>query len=215
MFGKNKISPIVKNYDGSLEIVEIFPTIQGEAIFAGRSAIFIRLTGCNLKCEFCDTEFSEKNIMSVDQIIAEVKKLAQTKIKLVVITGGEPLRQPIENLVSRLENNQFTVQIETNGTIFRDLGKKTVIICSPKIKNGKYFISDKLEKYVSAFKFIVSNQGEYKLIPKIKTTKPIYLQPMDSYNSTQNKKNLDYAISMVKKHNYTLSLQTHKIMGVK
>ena len=126
MFGKNKILKPELHEGLNLDLQEIFPTLQGEGPYAGHPAVFIRLGGCNLACDFCDTEFDSYQNLSLEKIIEETLRLAkndQKKIirKLIVITGGEPLRQPIELLCAELVKLNFLVQIETNGTLFRDL----------------------------------------------------------------------------------------------
>lgn len=221
MFGRNKILR-PQQHDGlNLDIVEIFPTIQGEGPYAGQAAIFIRLGGCNLACDFCDTEFDEYHKMSLDEISIEVEKLKQ-KHQLIVITGGEPMRQPIEKLCQKLIDDGFTIQIETNGTIYRDLPQEVKIICSPKVTNGKYheIRSDLLER-INALKFIISaNHSDYQKLPSFLSQEnykkiPIYLQPMDEYDSEKNKLNQKLTAKLVEENNYILSLQLHKILGVK
>lgn len=93
---------------GKLNVVEIFDSIQGEGIDAGRYATFVRLAGCNLSCSFCDTDFSHGRLMSVRDI---VKKCSPN----VVITGGEPLAQNIYPLVREFWQTH-RVSLETNGT---------------------------------------------------------------------------------------------------
>ena len=132
MFGNNKPVPFENYYNGSLDIVKIFKTIQGEGPYAGTPAIFIRLGGCNLKCKFCDTEFDNYKNLSINTIINKVKVLAQDKIGLIVITGGEPLRQDIKELCDILIDENFQVQIETNASLYRDINKAVTIIASPK-----------------------------------------------------------------------------------
>jgi 7-carboxy-7-deazaguanine synthase len=225
MFGKNKIAK-PENHDGSfLEVVEIFPTIQGEGSYAGHPAVFIRLGGCNLACNFCDTEFDEFVKMDLASIVAQIDELSKNSVKnrvrnLVVITGGEPLRQPIERLCGGLLSLGFTVQIESNGTIFRDLPDAVKIICSPKVTNGKYHqIRQDLLPKISALKFIISaGRNDYadvgevgqKDFPQI----PVYVQPMDEYDEAKNKSNLQRVIELANESGYRISLQTHKIMGV-
>ena len=225
MFGKNKIAK-PENHDGSyLDVVEIFPTIQGEGSYAGHPAVFIRLGGCNLACNFCDTEFDEFVRMALPEIIDRIELLAQNSAKkrvrnLVVITGGEPLRQPIEKLCQELLSLGFEVQIESNGTIYRDLPDEVKIICSPKVTNGKYHqIRPDLLKKIAALKFIISvgnkdyaDVGEVgqKNFPQI----PVYVQPMDEYDEVKNKTNLQRTIELANNCGYRISLQTHKIMGV-
>lgn len=225
MFGKNQISKPVTHSGDNLDVQEIFPTLQGEGPYAGYPSVFIRLGGCNLACEFCDTEFESYQNFSLTDIIKEVQELAKNEAgevvkKLVVITGGEPLRQPIEKLCEELIKLSFIVQIETNGTLFRELPKEVKIICSPKSSNGKYHqIRPDLLSRVNAFKFIVSATSEnYIDVVEVGQSQfqiPIYVQPMDEYDEIKNKTNLRYAINLCEKTGHILSLQTHKILGLK
>lgn len=104
----------------SLVINEIYLSLQGESTFAGLPCIFIRLTGCDLRCSFCDTvyAFTEGKKKTLDDILAEVKKLAAPypKLPLVELTGGEPLLQKNSiPLMQQLCDAGFTVLIETSG----------------------------------------------------------------------------------------------------
>ncbi len=225
MFGKNKILK-AENHDGSkLDVQEIFPTLQGEGPYVGYPSVFVRLGGCNLACDFCDTEFDSYQNYSLENLIKEVLKLAknnQGRIvrKLVIITGGEPFRQPIERFCEELVKLDFLVQIETNGTLYRELPKEIKIICSPKISNGKYHaIRPDLLLRINAFKFIISeNKKDYSQIAEIGQSKfciPIYVQPMDEYDEVKNQANLKYALKLCNDNGYLLSLQVHKILRIK
>lgn len=220
MFGKNKILKPETHCGDNLDVQEIFPTLQGEGPYVGQPAVFIRLGGCNLACNFCDTEFESYKNFSLKNIISEVKKLAKDKIKLVVITGGEPMRQPIEKLCEELVKLKFTVQIETNGTIFRKLPKEIKIICSPKISGNKYHqIRPDLLLRINAFKFIISkSQKNYSKIAEVGQSKfntPVYIQPMDEYNEAKNQDNIEHAKNLCQKNGYFLSLQIHKILKIR
>lgn len=101
----------------SLKINEIFYSIQGESSYAGRPCVFIRLTGCNLRCSYCDTTYAyeDGDVHSVEAIL---NKAAAYQCPLVEITGGEPLLQaetPV--LIGKLLDRGYTVLLETNGTI--------------------------------------------------------------------------------------------------
>ena len=101
----------------TLKVNEIFYSIQGESTRAGLPCVFIRLTGCHLRCGYCDTEyaFHEGTRMSIDDILAEAKRLAGD-CELYEITGGEPLLQKgVHELMSRLCDTGKTVLIETSG----------------------------------------------------------------------------------------------------
>jgi 7-carboxy-7-deazaguanine synthase len=104
----------------TLTINEIFYSIQGESTFAGQPCVFVRLTGCDLRCTYCDTEYAfyEGKRRSLDSIIGEVGK---HPCRLVEVTGGEPLLQKrVHTLMSRLCDLGYTVLIETSGA--HDIG---------------------------------------------------------------------------------------------
>lgn len=217
MFGKNKILK-AEIHDGSrLDVQEIFATFQGEGPYVGYPSVFIRLGGCNLACNFCDTEFDSFQNITIEEILKRVLELAQDKQKLIVITGGEPFRQPIERLCQELIARNFLVQIETNGTLYREIPKEVKIICSPKIAQGKYHqIRPDLMARVDAFKFIISeSQKEYSDIADLGQSKiPVYLQPMDEYDAQKNQRNIKRVLELAQKYNARISLQMHKILGI-
>src|SRR5881397_3226733 len=100
-----------------MRITEIFHSIQGESSHAGRLCVFVRLTGCNLRCRWCDSEytFTGGEKMSVDEVLARV---ASYGTKLVEVTGGEPLAQSEAfELIRRLCDDGCEVLIETSGSI--------------------------------------------------------------------------------------------------
>ncbi|MEJ2658235.1 MAG: radical SAM protein [Desulfobacterales bacterium] len=101
----------------SLIVNEIFYSIQGESIYSGRPCIFVRLTGCNLRCTYCDTQYAYEagEKMEITQII---NRVAGYNCRLIEITGGEPLLQdetPL--LISKLLDNGYAVMMETNGSL--------------------------------------------------------------------------------------------------
>jgi 7-carboxy-7-deazaguanine synthase len=100
----------------ALKVNEIFRSIQGESSFAGLPCVFIRLTGCNLRCTYCDTRYAydQGEVQEIDWII---RTAAGYHCRLVEITGGEPLLQPeTPELVRRLLGKGFQVLVETNGS---------------------------------------------------------------------------------------------------
>lgn len=113
----------------SLVVNEIYLSLQGESTFAGLPCVFIRLTGCNLRCSYCDTAyaFTEGKRRSLEEVVAEVERLAASfqssvfsiqKLPLVELTGGEPLLQPNAlTLMKRLCDAGFTVLLETSGAL--------------------------------------------------------------------------------------------------
>ncbi|MDA0782578.1 MAG: 7-carboxy-7-deazaguanine synthase QueE [Rickettsiales bacterium] len=223
MFGQNPIRKPEKGDGSILQVQEIFPTFQGEGPFVGHPAIFIRLGGCNLACDFCDTEFETFADKSIDEIVETANNFSgkgnnNFTHKLIVITGGEPLRQPIEKLCEELINNGYKVQIETNGTLYRNVHKDVSIVCSPKTTNNYAPIREDLLQRLDCLKFIISaTHPLYQDIGDVGQHKyniPVYIQPMDELNAKKNQNNLEYAIRLASKNGYNISLQTHKIIGI-
>lgn len=225
MHGTNPIRPPEHSDGNALFVQEIFPTLQGEGPFAGAPAVFIRLGGCNLACSFCDTEFESFVPKYCDAILEETKHLAcneaGTRVRhLVVITGGEPLRQNIAPLCEQLLAAGFTVQIETNGTLWRELPEEVRIVCSPKITHAKYtpLRPDVLAR-TEALKFLISahlpGYGDIAEIGQSLHSTPVYVQPMDEHNEAKNAANTARALSLAQVHGYHLSLQLHKLLGIR
>ena len=160
-----------------MEISEIFYSIEGEGIEIGRSEIFIRLTGCNLRCTWCDTKYALGNgkEMEIGKIIREVSKYP---CKSVSITGGEPLLQKKEllELVKQLKALDYWIQINTNGTIFDeeifDLVNLITMDCkcpSSGMKSdlGVLRKTKNLFSPKSQFKFVIANEEDYRYAKNI------------------------------------------------
>ena len=218
MFGNNSKLPFEKGDGNCLKVHSIFETIQGEGPYSGHQAIFIRVSGCNLACKFCDTEFDNYKALEIQYILKKIQSFEQIK-PLIVITGGEPFRQNISSLCKLLIMHDFNVQVETNGTLYLDIPNEVELVCSPKISNNKYnMIRDDVLKQAIAIKFLISsNIINYSFISEVGQKKydiPVYVQPMDEYNDTINQKNLILTQEIAKKHNAILSLQLHKILNI-
>lgn len=219
----------------SLFVNSIFYTIQGEGPFAGSPSVFVRLTGCNLQCPACDTEYSTGSQLTISSIGAMIRNRIPNRLwnrpPLVVITGGEPFRQNIRPLVDMLIEDGYNVQIETNGTLFVDLGwsfvsRHLTIVCSPKA--GK--INKELLRHIKAFKYVlhadsIDSDGlpilalEHSASPRVARppesfTGDIFVQPIDVQDEVENRRHLNAAVNSAMKHGYRLCLQVHKIIGV-
>lgn len=216
MLGTNPIRAPKKGDGLMLDVVSIFPTLQGEGPYAGHPAIFIRLGGCNLACHFCDTEFEAFTPRSLDSICDDV---GAHGAELAVVTGGEPLLHPIAPLCERLIAMGKKVQIESNGTLWRDIPEEVAIVCSPKMSNGVYHpVRPDILARAHAIKFIVSaHDALYREVPEVGQRAygvPVYVQPMDEKDEAKNDANRAYAIGLCMQHGYRLSLQLHKILGI-
>jgi 7-carboxy-7-deazaguanine synthase len=150
-----------------MRVCEIFSSIQGESSYAGLPCVFVRLTGCNLRCSYCDTEYAydEGIEISEDQIVDEVRRHG---LHLVEITGGEPLlQQGVFQLMSRLLDLGFVLLIETNGTVdIKDVDERAVIIMDVKTPGSG--MSDKVKaenfghlKKGDELKFVITSRADY------------------------------------------------------
>ncbi len=124
-----------------MKITEMFNTLQGEGMFSGYPCFFIRTSGCNLRCDWCDTKFASWNPegdgYSIEDLIKEISDNGWNEVKHVVISGGEPMMQKqMAELVDRLHENDHYVTIETAGTIFKEDVKADLFSISPKLKNS-------------------------------------------------------------------------------
>jgi len=224
MQGNNPIRPPVISEGAVLDIQHIFPTLQGEGPYAGHPAVFVRLGGCNLACDFCDTEFEDFAGMTIEAIVETIIRQAQNNQQqrvrpLVVITGGEPLRQNIAPLCTALLKEGFKLQIETNGTLYRPLPPHVNIVCSPKNNGNGYFpIREDLLPQITALKFIISKHREaYRSVAEVGQTAyaiPVYIQPMDEGDAARNAENTAYALELAMRQGYRLSLQLHKLLEI-
>lgn len=150
-----------------LKINEIFFSIQGESTFAGKPCVFIRLTYCNLRCSYCDTEyaFHDGKDMQIDEIIAEVRKY---NCNLVEVTGGEPLFQKGSNeLLTRLCDEGFSVLLETGGHMpIEDVDDRVTIILdikTPSSKMAKKNLYTNFEhlKSFDEIKFVIGSREDF------------------------------------------------------
>jgi 7-carboxy-7-deazaguanine synthase len=157
----------------ALLVNEIFYSIQGESIYSGRPCIFVRLSGCNLRCTYCDTQYAyEKGEkMEIDHII---RKVSEFKCRWVEVTGGEPLIQSdTPMLVSKLLDNGYVVMMETNGSL--DISRvdprciKVLDIKCPSSNESKKIDVKNLKKLRSKdqIKFVIGNHEDYTFAKNI------------------------------------------------
>jgi organic radical activating enzyme len=222
--------------DGSLLVHSIFLTIQGEGPNVGRPAIFVRLAECNLQCPGCDTTYTGDMVErlyfnDITRKIEDIQRWQCLVKPLIVITGGEPLRQNLVPLINWLIKHHYHVQIETNGTLgintetlSRDARYDLEIVVSPKTNK----VVESLHEFIIAYKYVVSeneidDDGMPKTVLGLPTrparphtgyTGAVYIQPADEADPEANSRNLDAAIRACLMHGHTLCLQTHKIIGL-
>ena len=151
-------------------LIEIYKSVQGESSFAGRPCIFVRLAGCNLRCSWCDSEYTFKGgyKLTEDEVVAEVEKLAP--VRLIEFTGGEPMLQEKElvPLMTRLLASGYELMIETSGE--RPLANvpvevhKIVDVKCPGSGEGGSFRMDNLAALTrrDEVKFVISDRTDYE-----------------------------------------------------
>ncbi len=195
------------------DVCEIFYSIQGEGLNQGKSAVFIRLSGCNLRCSWCDTKYAWKNgeKLSLKEIVERVKSF---KCGDVCLTGGEPFLQDISLLVKSLRREGFKVSVETNGTIWRDI-KFDWITVSPKPEGKRYHRKGydiRFRNVAGEFKYVITCEDDFKFIDR-QLKCPVVLQPVD--NSLEIGRKIVDFIKKERKENFYLRFQIHKFLGIK
>jgi organic radical activating enzyme len=190
-----------------VQLAEIFYSVQGEGMWTGTPAVFVRLAGCNLSCSFCDTDYSLSFIASVDEIVARVRAEGGD-CPMVIITGGEPFAQAIAPaLIDALIDDGRRVHIESNGTIDVPLPMEVWLTISPKER-----LHPAMAAQASEAKLIVDGRVPDEWIAEFPPQTPILLQPEGNKPA-----NIALALEAVKANpdRYRLSLQTHKFIGVR
>lgn len=193
-----------------MRVNEIFYSLQGEGFYVGVPSVFIRLSGCNLQCSFCDTTHQSFTDMS-EREIADV--VAQYPAQHVVITGGEPSLQLTALLIELLHKLDKEVAVETNGTHILPenvdwitLSPKDAFIASPAAKV--------VLKRCNEMKVVFTGNGlpNYDNI----ACDHYFLQPCDVDDAELNKKIIKATIAYCLQHpKWRLSLQTHKLLGIR
>ena len=151
----------------SLKINEIYYSVQGESTHAGRPCIFIRLTYCNLRCSYCDTEYAfyDGKDMEITDIMSEIKRW---DCNLVEVTGGEPLfQEECIDLLNELVNSNYEVMLETGGSLsISNVPKKVIKIVdfkcpsSKMVKKNLWSIVDDLQPH-DEVKFVIGNREDF------------------------------------------------------
>ena len=227
-----------------LRVKELFRTIQGEGPLAGEPCVFLRLEGCNLRCWFCDTDFDNGEAVELPRLIEQLERVAPLapygKRRLCVITGGEPMMQNLDLLVTTLLGNEWAVQIETAGTRHCSLPESPHldIVCSPKTTSIHPLVLPR----VTAWKYLIrcgddfdasdglpvsQTQGQERAgdqtpmnAPKVPMCKPtpyvpVFLQPVEEPLAEDTQANIAETVTRSLTYGHRLSLQQHKILGLR
>lgn len=193
-----------------MRVNEIFYSLQGEGYHSGEAAVFVRLSGCNLRCPFCDTAHEGGEAMDEAEVVAEVSKYPA---RLVVVTGGEPSLQLTATLVEALHAAGRRVAVETNGTRLLPSNVDWVTL-SPK---DAYVGRQAVPVLTRADELKVVFDGEHE--PAAYETIEVahrFLQPMDCGDPVRNARITAAAVDYIGRHpQWRLSLQIHKMINIK
>jgi 7-carboxy-7-deazaguanine synthase len=190
-----------------LQLAEIFYSIQGEGTWTGTPAVFVRLAGCNLACDFCDTDYALKFLASIEDVVRLVREEGG-ECPMVILTGGEPLAQAeTPMLIDALRRDGRRVHIESNGTIFTELPADVWLCVSPKER-----VDPRMAARANEAKLIVDERVPEEHLALFPQHGTILLQPEGN-----KRKNVEIALEYAKAHpaKFRLSLQTHKMIGVR
>ena len=214
---------------------EIFYTLQGEGAHSGIPAVFVRFSGCNLRCTWCDTEFTQYTLMSAEQIVAEAQNLydePNERRKMCVLTGGEPSLQVDKALIDALHTAGFYICIETNGTHPLPEGIDW-ITCSPKEFSLQHSTRSDLHqpslalKRVNEVKVVFTGtydpeiwrtqlEAEHWMLQPLRYNGELLMESgIDEWENDSND-NLDETVRYILAHPFwRLSVQLHKIAGLR
>lgn len=218
----------------ALQVREVFYTLQGEGPYGGRPAVFVRLTGCNLQCTFCDTVWDDvKDPYYVPSALVDDIAAQAHATKLVVLTGGEPLRQNVLPLIMQLGERGFTVQVETAGTYWHkglEFCKNLALVCSPKTQH----IHPMVQRCCYHWKYVLAAddvspvdglpRGGTQLLPQFhapwrppewRRQDTVWVSPCDAGSAEGSSLNTQAAVKVCLQYGYRLNLQQHKIVGVR
>ena len=196
-----------------MRVNETFVSLQGEGFFTGTPAFFLRFSGCNLRCPFCDTQHQTFTEMSEDEIVQEANHY---KPRHIVITGGEPALQLTQSLIRKLHEAGFFIQVETNGTLPLPKGIDWVT-ASPKFS----LVREDLK--MNELKILYQGLGDdpehfLESLPQRGSRRGLclFLQPLDTGDEERNRVILRETIAYILEHpHWSLSFQTHKMLGIK
>lgn len=190
-----------------LKINEIFYSLQGEGHRAGEASIFIRLTGCDLSCGFCDTEFASGAEMTTEELLEHIK---QYPGKWITWTGGEPMLQLTKEIAGVFADAGYKQSIETNGGHPVPLVINWVVV-SPKV--AEHVVARNFPHGVNELRY-AWHAGKMSVPSPTVFAEHKYLSPICDGNRI-NKRNLDHCIELCKQNpEWRLSVQQHKLWNI-
>ena len=197
---------------GRLPLVELFYSLQGEGVRTGQATVFVRLAGCNLACEFCDTDFRVQKTYAPEELVTEIGRVGGP-CRWVCFTGGEPTLHDLQDVCDALHAKGYRLQIETNGTRPRPTWRLDHVTVSPKQPQGGR-LHPWYEANAAEFKYVVDDEADLRraLAGGAAHGKTTFVQP-----NALNPAAVALCVEAVKTHPATLrlSLQTHKYLQIR
>ena len=194
-------------------VKEVFYSLQGEGFHTGKPAVFVRFAGCNLRCPFCDTDFTGGETMTRAEIVRRALAVLPSGVSaermLLVLTGGEPSLQADDALADALHEAGFYIAIETNGTHALPDGIDW-ITCSPKDAPVVLTRADELK--------VVYRGQDVETLYDVVEARHHFLQPCDMSRmpGASQKDNLRETIAYILAHpRWRLSIQMHKTANIR
>lgn len=216
---------------------DLYPTIQGEGCHTGVPMVLVRMHGCPVGCPFCDTKetWGGDDDIQVDQIgealgantrfvkttaasIAAFARATAPAVRWIMLTGGEPAEQPLDELILKFHERQFKVALETSGTALGHLNSVVDWVCvSPKIDmpGGKPILADAIRS-ADEIKMVIGRTADLEKLETLLETYPtkkdvqICLQPMSA-----GKRATDLCMRTCLEKGWRLSIQTHKLVNIR
>ena len=194
----------------NLNVNEIFYSLQGEGARQGEASIFIRLSGCNLKCDYCDTGYTDGTEMSLDQILTAIQAYP---CKWIVWTGGEPTLQLTDEILLFFKQRAYRQAIESNGhRKLSNLLDYTVV--SPKGVHPAY--AKAMNPEVNEVRLPVEKNKEIPALDSLPHAPYYFLSPVFVKDPCATDANIRYCVNYIQKHpEWRLSVQMHKLIGIR
>ncbi|GHT02249.1 7-carboxy-7-deazaguanine synthase [Bacteroidia bacterium] len=192
----------------NLDVKEIFYSLQGEGGRQGEASIFIRLAGCNLKCDFCDTDFEDGTEMTRETIHTIIR---QFPCQWIIWTGGEPTLQLTDDILWFFNNKGYKQAVESNGTQkLSPIFDYTVV--SPK---GSLAYAKQINPQVDELRLPIKENDSLPEIEWLPKAKKYFASPIFTDNPLQTKANIDHCVKQIlSRPQWRLSLQIHKLIGI-
>jgi organic radical activating enzyme len=192
----------------NLKVKEIFYSLQGEGGRQGEASIFVRLSGCNLKCNFCDTDFSGGKAMELPQILSVIRKFP---CRWIIWTGGEPTLQLTGEAIAFFKHEGYLQAVESNGH-YPLPGLLDYTVVSPK---GNPDYAKKINPNVDEIRLPVEKGDTIPDFERLPKAGRYFLSPVFTDDALETKENIDYCVEQIKRlTGWRLSLQIHKLINI-